>query len=333
MSQKFKVVITDFIADGDTAPEQTALGDIATIHALDAFSEADLVGKIEDADAVMLYHNLSLTAATIDRLKKCKLIVRCGVGFDNVDRVLARKKGIAVANVPDYGTEEVADSAIGLMLTLTRGIHQLNSMLRDSPGKPWMYLPVAPLHRLRGQTFGVLGLGRIGKAAALRAKALGMHVIFYDPYVADGLDKALGVTRVESLMELLTASDVLSCHTYLSEETKHIIDAAAIQWMKRGSFLINTSRGAVVDTSAIPEAIVSGQLAGAGIDVLAVEPPTEDNPLIAAWRDPKNPCHHAVVINPHSAFYSVEGLSDMRTKGAATVRNALLGKPMRNIVN
>ncbi len=333
MSQSFKVVITDFITQGDTGPERTALGDIATVAALDAYTETDLVGKVEDADAVMLYHNLALTAATIDRLKKCKLIVRCGVGFDNVDRVLARKKGIAVANVPDYGTEEVADSAIGLMLTLTRGIHQLNSLLRDTPGKPWMYSHVAPLHRLRGRVFGVLGLGRIGTAAALRAKALGMTVIFYDPYVSDGTDKAVGVRRVESLGELLAASDVLSCHSYLSDETRHIIDAAAIRQMKRGSFLINTARGGVVDTAAIPEAIVSGQLAGAGIDVLAIEPPTEDNPLIAAWRDPKNPCHHAVIVNPHSAFYSVEGLLDMRVKGSATVRNALLGKPMRNIVN
>ncbi|WP_020469569.1 C-terminal binding protein [Zavarzinella formosa] len=332
MSQSFKVVITDFIT-GDLSPEQTAIGDIATITALDAFSEADLIGKIEDADAVMLYHNLALTAATIERLQKCKLIVRCGVGYDNVDRVLARKKGIAVANVPDYGTEEVADSAIGLMLTLTRGIHQLNSLLRDKPGSPWTYLPVAPLYRLRGRVFGVLGLGRIGTAAALRAKALGMRVVFYDPLVNDGLDKALGVTRVESLDELLAASDVLSCHTPLTPTTRHIIDAAAIAKLKRGSYLVNTSRGAVVDTSAIPDAIASGHLAGAGIDVLAVEPPTEDNPLIKAWRDPKHPCHHYLIVNPHSAFYSVEGLLDMRVKGSATVRNALLGKPMRNIVN
>ena len=332
MSKPFKVVITDFIT-GDLSPELTALGDIATISALDAFSEQDLVGKIEDADAVMLYHNLSLTAATINSLKNCKLIVRCGVGFDNVDRVLARQKGIAVANVPDYGTEEVADSEIGLMLSLTRGIHQLNSLLQDKPGSPWTYLHVAPLYRLRGRVFGVLGLGRIGTAAALRAKALGMKVVFFDPLVNDGVDKALGVTRVESLDELLAQSDVLSCHSPLTPTTKHIIDAAAIAKLKRGSYLVNTSRGAVVDTDAIPAAIASGHLAGAGIDVLAIEPPTEDNILIKAWRDPNNPCHHSVIINPHSAFYSVEGLLDMRVKGSATVRNALTGKPMRNIVN
>lgn len=332
MSKPYKVVITDFIT-GDLSPELTAIGDIATVTALDAFSENDLLGKIEDADAIMLYHNLALSAQTINRLKNCKLIVRCGVGFDNVDRVLAREKGIAVANVPDYGTEEVADSAIGLMLTLTRGIHQLNTMLQDKPGMSWTYLHVAPLYRLRGRVFGVLGLGRIGTAAALRAKALGMKVLFYDPFVNDGIDKALGVTRVETIDELLSQSDVLSCHTPLTPTTRHIIDAAAIAKMKRGAYLVNTSRGAVVDTDAIPAAIESGHLAGAGIDVLAIEPPTEDNVIIKAWRDPKSRCHHSLIINPHSAFYSVEGLLDMRVKGSATVRNALLGKPMRNVVN
>lgn len=332
MSKKFQVVITDFIT-GDLSPEVNALGDIADVAALDAYSEAALVGKIESADAIMLYHNLGLTAQTINALQHCKLIVRCGVGFDNVDRKLARERGIPVANVPDYGTEEVADSAIGMMLTLTRGIHQLNTQLQHNPKQAWTYLPIAPLYRLRGRTFAVLGLGRIGTATALRAKAFGMRVIFYDPYVNDGLDKALGLTRVETLDELLAQADVLSCHTPLTPETRHIIDAAAIAKMKPGSYLVNTSRGAVVDTTAIPPAIESGHLAAAGIDVLAIEPPGEDHHLIQAWRDPKSRCHHAVIVNPHSAFYSVEGLLDMRIKGSAAVRNALLGRPIRNVVN
>src|SRR5215831_12916115 len=128
MSQRFQVVITDFIT-GTPQPELDVVADIADVIPLDASSEEQLSGRIDDADAVMVYHNLSITRATIGRLRKCKLIVRCGVGFDNVDHVYARQRGISVANVPDYGTEEVADSAIGMMLALTRGFHRLNSLL------------------------------------------------------------------------------------------------------------------------------------------------------------------------------------------------------------
>lgn len=331
MSQRFRVVITDFIT-GDLGPEKKLLGEIADLVALDAFSEADLAGKVEDADALMIYHNIEITKATIDRLKHCKLIVRCGVGYDNVDRGTARAKGIPVANVPDYGTEEVADSAIGLTLTLARGIHLLNSTYRAG-GEGWTYRSAAPVLRLRGRVFGVVGLGRIGTAAALRAKALGMDVLFYDPLKPDGYDKALGIRRADTLDELLRQSLVVSLHTPLTPETKRMMNAETIAKMPRGSFLVNTARGAVVDTSAIPPAIASGQLAGAGIDVLAVEPPPADDPLIRAWRDPAHPAHHRVIVNPHSAFYSEEGLLDMRVKGAKAVQNALLGRPLLNVVN
>jgi C-terminal binding protein len=327
-----RVVVTDFVT-GDLAPERTVLGDLAEPVALNAYSEADLVGRVEDAAALMLYHNLSISRATIGRLTACKLIVRCGVGYDNVDRQFARSRGIPVANVPDYGTEEVADSAIGLTLTLTRGIHSLNSALRDAPTAEWTYRAIAPVYRLRGRVFGLVGLGRIGSATALRAKALGMDVAFYDPYLADGYDKALGIRRVDTLADLLAQSFVVSLHTPLTPETRGLIDAAAIARMSRGSFLVNTSRGAVVDTAAVPAALVSGHLAGAGIDVLATEPPPADDPLIRAWRDPTHAAYHRLIVNPHSAFYSEEGLLDMRVKGAKAVRNALLGQPLLNVVN
>jgi len=327
-----KAVITDFIAPDDTAPERAALAEVAGVEALDAHSEDELVGRIEDADAIMLYHNLGLSRQTIERLERCKLIVRCGVGYDNVDHAFAAERGIPVANVPDYGTEEVADSAIGMALSLARGIHTLNSRLRAGIG-PWFYTQVQPTHRLRGRVFGIVGLGRIGRATALRAKALGMDVVFYDPYVPDGGDKALGVRRAWTLAELLRQVHVLSLHCPLTDETRHMIDAQAIAQMPGGAFLINTARGGVVDVSAISEAIRTGQLAGAGIDVLVDEPPSADNPLIAAWRDPDDPCHHRLIVNPHSAFYCEEGLMEMRTKGAAACRAALCGEPIRNIVN
>jgi D-3-phosphoglycerate dehydrogenase/C-terminal binding protein len=330
MSKK-NVIITDFI-NGSLDVELEVLRDIADIQAIDAYEENELVGKIESADAVMVYHNLSLTASTIDRLTHCKLIVRCGVGFDNVDHGFARTKGIPVANVPDYGTEEVADSAIGMALALTRGIHFYNQRMRAQPD-PWMYHVASPLYRHRNRVFGIVGLGRIGTATARRAQAMGMDVRFYDPLKPDGYDKAVGVQRVESLEELMRQSFILSLHCPLTPQTRQMINAQTLDWLPQGSYLVNTSRGDVVDTAAIPDAIASGRLAGAAIDVLTDEPPRPDNPLLVAWRDPQHPAYERLIVNPHSAFYCEEGLADMRRKGAQACRRALLGEMLRNVIN
>jgi D-3-phosphoglycerate dehydrogenase/C-terminal binding protein len=331
MDSHYKVVVTDFINDS-LEPERRILGDLATVEALDAYDEDELAGRIEDAAAIMVYHNLSVSRKTIERLDRCKLIVRCGVGYDNVDHAFARQRGIPVANIPDYGTEEVADSAIGLMLAMARGIAYLNSRLRAGLGA-WDYTQVQPLHRLRGRVFAIVGLGRIGTATATRAKALGMDVVFYDPYKPDGYDKSLGIRRTQTLDELLTQATVLSLHCPLTEETRHMINARTIAMMPAASYLVNTARGAVVDTSAVPEAIAAGRLAGAAIDVLDHEPPRADEPLVCAWRDPNHPAHHRVIINPHVAFYSEQGLMDMRIKGSEACRRAICGQALRNIVN
>jgi C-terminal binding protein len=333
MSTRPQVMITDFVA-GPLETERRVLGEVADVVALDASSEDEIVGQIEEADAIMMYHTVSITAKTIERLKHCKLIVRCGVGYDNVDWRLARQRGIDVANVPDYGTEEVADSAIGMALTLARGVTLFNSLLRDDAGeREWIYKLAMPVHRLRGRVFGIIGLGRIGTASALRAKALGMEVLFYDPYVPDGRDKSLGVRRAETLDALLAETHVLSPHCPLTDATHHMIDAAAIAKLARGSFLVNTSRGGVVDVAAIPDALASGHLAGAAIDVLETEPPPRDHPLLVAWRDPSHPAYHRLIVNPHAAFYSEEGMLEMRAKGSESCRRALLGLPLRNVVN
>src|SRR5688572_27794413 len=244
MSTRAKVVITDFASEPLDC-ERRILGDLADVVALNALHESELAGRIEDADAVMMYHCLSIGEATINSLKHCRLIVRCGVGFDNVDRTAARRRGIDVANVPDYGTEDVADTALGMALTLSRGIHFLNSRLRRARG-PWSYTQAAPVPRLRGRTFGIIGIGRIGTATALRAKSFGMNVAFYDPYVPDGYEKSLGVRRAETFGELLHESHIVSAHCPLTPETHHLLNADSIAKMPRGSFLINTSRGGVV---------------------------------------------------------------------------------------
>lgn len=327
----FHVVVTDFIKPPLVVEEEILAG-VARVSALDAYGEADLSGRIEEADAIMMYHFITLSAPTIRKLKNCKLIVRCGVGFDNVDYRVAREVGIPVANVPDYGAEEVADSAIGMMLTLTRGIHYTNSRLQRSAGA-WSYEQMVPTHRLRGRTFGVLGLGRIGTATALRAKAFGLRVIFFDPYVPDGNDKALGIERVETLEQLLEQSDILSTHCPRTPETQHIIDDAAIAQMRPGAMLINTARGGVVDAHAVLRGVERNHLRGAALDVLEVEPPPENDPLIMAWRDPSHPAYDRIILNPHSAFYSEEGLTDMRVKGTQNCKRVLLGQAPRNVIN
>ena len=331
MSGRAKVVVTDFINDSLEC-ERRILGDLADVVALNARSQSELAGQIEDADAVMMYHCLSIGESTISSLKNCKIIVRCGVGFDNVDRAAARRRGIDVANVPDYGTEDVADTALGMALTLSRGIHLMNSRLRRAEG-PWSYTQAAPVPRLRGRTFGIIGIGRIGTAAALRAKSFGMNVAFYDPYVPDGYEKALGVRRAETLSDLLRESHIVSAHCPLTPETHHLLNADTIAQMPRGAFLINTSRGGVVDVLAVLDAVTRGHLAGAGIDVMETEPPPADHPFLKAWSDPGHPAHDRIILNPHAAFYSEEGLMDMRIKGSENCRRALLGQPLRNVVN
>ncbi len=326
-----KVIITDFVSE-PLDLEREILGDMATVEALDAIVEDDLGSRIEEADVIMMYHFLKISEKTLRRLKSCKLIVRCGVGFDNVDWRVARELGIPVANVPDYGTEEVADSAIAHLLGFLRGVFVLNSRLRRNAGD-WNYDQVKPLTRVRGQSLGIVGLGRIGTATALRAKSFGLDVVFYDPYLPDGIDKSLGIERVESLGELLLRSDAVSLHCPLSEETHHFIDDAAVSQMKQGAYLVNTARGGVVDSSAVLRGIESGKLAGASLDVLETEPPLEDDPLLSAWRDPKHPAHDRLILNPHAAFYSEEGLADMRIKGSENCRRVLTGGKPRNVIN
>jgi C-terminal binding protein len=326
-----RVVLTDFI-HGDLSPEQNVLKGVAEVISLNAKSTAEVGERADNADAVIGYHLLHWDRAFLSRLKKCKMFARGGVGTDNVDLPAAKELGIPVANVPDYGTEEVADSAIALMLALVRGTNLYNRRIQRGEG-PWNHSPAKPLTRLRGKVFGVVGLGRIGTASALRAKALGMDVVFYDPYVEDGTEKSIGVRRVETLEELMAQSFVVSPHCPLTPETENLIDAKAVAKMPKGSYLVNTSRGGVVDATCIPEAIRSGQLAGAGIDVLPVEPPPPDHPLVVAWRDPKDPCYDRVILTPHSAFYSEEGLMHIRVKTAESCLRALTGQPLRNVVN
>lgn len=329
--KRWKVIITDLIVE-PLEFERDVLKEVADVYALDAMQESDLVGKIEDADAIMVYHYFRFTRASIDRLENCKLIVRPGVGYDGIDIAAAAERGIPVCNVPDYGTEEVADSALGMALCLARGTHFLNSRLKRGIGA-WNVDQGAPIPRLRGRTFGIIGCGRIGTAAALRAKAFGFDVLFYDPHLRDGVDKALGIRRVDSLGELLRESAIVSLHCPLTPQTRGLIGEAEIAQMPKGSVLINTARGGVVDTMAVIRSLEIGHLYGAGIDVLEVEPPPSDSPILQAWRDPTHPAHDRLLLNPHTAFYCEEGCEEFRRKGAMEILRAYRGEALRNRVN
>jgi D-3-phosphoglycerate dehydrogenase/C-terminal binding protein len=325
-----KVLAVDFVEE-PLDIERGVLGEVADVFALGAEREEELWGRIEDADAIMLYHFLRMGEDTVRRLRRCRLIVRCGVGIDNVDWRTARECGIAIANIPDYGTEEVADSAVGMILSLVRGLNLLNSRGRAARG-PWSYTQAMPLHRLRGRVCGLVGLGRIGKAVALRLVRFGFQVQFYDPYVPDGTEKALGIARAESLRALLESSDVVSLHCPLTRETEGMIDEETLHWMRHGASLVNTGRGALIDTRPLLEAVRSGRLAGAALDVLPVEPPEPGDPLIDAWRDPEDPAHDKILICPHAAFYSEEGLLEIRRRASENCRRVLLGMPVRNVI-
>ena len=328
---KARVLVTDFLEEPLNI-EREIFGDLADIEALGARTVQDLYGRLSEADALLVYHFVQVDRRALDELKHCRLIVRCGAGFDNVDGAHARSLGIPLANVPDYGSEEVADTAIGALLTLARGTHLLNHRCQRQ-GDRWSYALAAPLFRLRGRVLGIVGLGCIGTAAALRGKALGMDVVYYDPYIASGYDKALGIRCAESLDDLLRQSHVVSLHCPLNDETRHLIDDNAIELMKPGGIVVNTARGGVVDPLAILRAIESGHLLGAALDVLEVEPPDPGHPLLKAWRDPTHPAYERLILTPHAAFYCEEGLLEMRRKGCLNVRRVLEGKPPRNVVN
>ena len=316
MPVEFHVVIADFLEDAGV--EAPILGDIARITLAGAHNEAELAGSVADADALVLFHDIPMVGeATFSRAGRCKCIVRAGVGYNNVDRASAAKHGVIVCNVPDYGTEEVADHALLFLLALARKLLSSDAAIRAGG---WDYATAIGTPRLRGKTLGLVGCGRIGTATAMRARGFGLDVVFFDPLVPQGADKALGIRRVHRLDELLEQSHFVSLHCYLDHTTRHLIDARALARMRPGAFLINTARGPIVDQEAMMDALDSGHLAGAGIDVVEREP----------LDDERLRHHPGVILTPHSAFYSVEGFVELRSKTAEEVRRILLGEAPRN---
>lgn len=272
-------------------------------------------------------------AEYLDKLDNCRILVKMAVGFDDVDIALWGRRGIPVCNTPDYGTREVADHAIALMLTLTKSIAFHDESLRQDPTANWRPALNPYGRRLSACTFGVVGLGRIGVAAALRAAAFGMDVAFHDPYVPNGTELALGIRRVDSLEALLGQADVASIHAPLNEETRNLLDAEAFHAAKRGIIVINTARGPLIDLAALHDAMREGIVLAAGLDVLPEEPPNPEAPLIAAWRRNEEWVRHRLLITPHSAFFTPESVRDIRALSARTAARYLRDGRLENCVN
>jgi D-3-phosphoglycerate dehydrogenase len=332
---RFRLLTPDAQYADDGIIERQTAGDDVDWDIRRARTLGDIPAEsLGTCDAVVVWHEMAIDRAFVAALKRCRVIVRAGVGFDHIDLAAATEAGMAVCNTPDYGTSEVADHAIGLMLALRRGIVGYHQHLVADPRGGFDYTRAPLVRRLRGRVFGIVGLGRIGIAAAIRAKAFGMNVVAFDPYVSRGSEIAVGVDRVESLQELLVASDVVSLHCPLTDDTRDLINAATLRQMKRDAILINTARGAIVEIPALLDALRTGDIAGAGIDVLPVEPPRDDDAISVAYRNRRDPMvGERLILTPHAAWSSPESVNDARRLAVETAMLYLREGKLRNLVN
>src|SRR5215469_7673459 len=275
-------------------------------------SADDILAVARDADAVLVTY-AKLPGELLRQLKKCKVIGRFGLGVDNIDLPAAKELNIAVNYVPDYCLREVSDHAMALLLALARKVTLSNKLVQSGR---WEVPPIVPLRRLEGQVLGLIGFGNIPRALAPKAKAFGLKVIAFDPYIAKEAVDTLGVESV-SFDELLARSDFISVHAPLQPATRGLVNAKALAKMKKGAFLINTARGPLVDEAALVAALDAGGLGGAALDVVLVEPLAKDSPLLG--RD-------NVILTPHTGFYSIEALEELQTKAATDVARVLSGE-------
>ena len=314
-----KVVLTDQVFPTiDT--ERKILGEIgAELVVLDDPSPESIRTNARDADALLNTYS-PIDRETIEQFEKVKIIARYGIGVDNVDLEAARERGVVVTNVPDYCVDEVADHTLTLLLAVARKVVIGNAHVM---GGGWGIDPVRPIHRLRGQTLGLVGFGNIARAVASRARALGLEVLTFDPYVKDDVLEAQGAVRAGSMDEVLSAADIVSVHVPLLPETSGLIGAEAIKKMRPGAIMLNTSRGPIVDVDAVVAALREGRLGGVGLDVFPSEPPDA-----ATFRGIGN-----LVVTPHSAFYSDEAITESQTKAANNIVAVLRGEQPKYRVN
>lgn len=315
----FKVAMTDTIFPDFRIEEEVLKHVGATLYIAKDSSEQAIIEVAKDADALVTVFS-DITSSIIEKLEKCRIIVRCGIGVNNIDIEAASKKRIYVANVPDYCWDEVSDHTIALTLALERKILQLDKQVKSGV---WDVSAAKPIFSLRGQTFGLIGFGNIPRNISKKVKVFGFTVVASDPYVSQEVADKFDVKMV-SQEELLRISDVVSIHAPLTNSTYHLINKDTLALMKSTAFLINTSRGPLVDTDALYKALKFKKIAGAALDVMEEEPPKKYDPIFTLDN---------VIITPHSAFYSEESSNALRKLAFEEVVRVLKGAVPKNLIN
>ncbi len=325
MSQ-VKIVVTDYIEDDlDWEVEEMAKREVDFAHhQLKLAPEDELVDVIRDCDVVIV-NMAPMPESVISRLERCKLIIRHGIGYDNVDTAACTKYDIRLANIPDYCAQEVAEQALALIFACTRRLFESRRILEGASATGiWDFSTLGDIHRMRDQTLGIVGCGRIGARVYRMTENIFGERMVCDPYMGDRRLAALGLDDRYSLEDVLQAADVVTIHTPLNDETRYMIDEPQLRMMKESAFLVNSARGAIVNTEALIKALREGWIAGAGIDVYETEPPPADMELFDL---------PAATLSAHLGWCSVEAGWDIREKIMADVDNFLAGEPPRFTVN
>ena len=309
---KYQVVITDCPWQ-DISIEEKILSEIgAEVRRFQCGSPEEVIAAAQDADALLLGW-APITKAVVEALPKCRIMVRYGVGYNNVDVDAATAAGIAVANNPDYCMDEVATHALALVLACHR---QLSPLMTEVRAGAWDPTTMKPMPRLNEQTVGIIGYGRIGRRFAGMIRPLVKRVVAYDPMIQE----SDGQANMLPLEDVLRSADYLSIHAPLTIDTEHLIRAETLSLMKSGAFLVNCSRGQIVDETALVAALRAGTLGGAALDVFETEPLPKDDPL----REFSN-----VIITPHAAWFSQTADYELRANPSKLICEFLLGKPVR----
>jgi len=313
-----KVVITDHpFPSADI--EREALAAIGAQLVVGRCREAaEVIDLARDADGVLVTY-APVTREVIDALTRCKIVGRMGIGLDNVDIAAATVRGIVVTNVPDYCVDEVSDHALALLLGCVRRLRQLDQAVRAGQ---WDFRPFRPIPRIRGKVIGLVGFGKIARAMARKCQGLGMQVATFDPYIAPDIARSQGAVPMRSLEELLRESDFVSVHVPLGAETRGLLGEAEFGIMKHGAVLVNTARAEIVDEGALGQALASGRLTAAGLDVIVN--PRADHPLLA---------FPGVLVSPHAAFFSEEATEELQARAVGDVVRVLTGGLPLNPVN
>ena len=315
----YRILITDYAWPHLDIEREVLAAVGAKLLVAESGSAAEIIALAPHADGILTCWE-NVPAQALDVAPSCQIVSRYGIGLDNIPISRATELGMLVTNVPDFCLEEVSDHAMALLLACAR---QLFPLARTPQRSSWVRDTPQPIPRVRGQTLGLIGFGNIARALVPKALGFGLHIIAYTPRLR-ATDAPNGVEVTNDLATLLAASDYVSIHCPLTDETAHLINAAALAQMKPSACLVNTSRGGIIDEPALIEALTDGHIAAAALDVTDPEPPQADNPLLAMEN---------VIITPHAAFYSEAASADLARKAAHNVATVLRGEVPHTLVN